>query len=162
MEKTNYMTPQCHKALLDELNQLLRIERPEVCRVVQWAAGNGDRSENADYQYGKKRLREIDRRLRFLNKRLEAAQVIDPASIQSEKIQFGATVTAQDGDGRAKRWSIVGVDEVATERGHISWQSPIGRALLGKTVGDEIQVQTPAGILELEITDVRYQSLEDI
>lgn len=160
MEKKNYMTPACHTALSDELNQLLRIERPEVCQLVQWAAANGDRSENADYQYGKRRLREIDRRIRFLTQRLDAAVVVDPASIRSEKVQFGATVSVTTEDGDDKTWAIVGVDEINTELGRVSWQSPIGRALIGKTIGDEAVIQTPQGPQSVEIVEIRYESLK--
>lgn len=159
MEKKNYITPQGHKVLTDELIQLMRKERPEVCQLVQWAAGNGDRSENADYQYGKKRLREIDRRIRFLTARLDAAVVVDPATIQSEKVQFGATITVVDNEGNEKKWSIVGVDEVRTDIGRISWQSPIGRALIGKTLGDEVVITIPNGSMTLEITEIIYQHL---
>jgi transcription elongation factor GreB len=159
MEKKNYMTPVCHKTLTDELTQLLRVERPEVCQLVQWAAANGDRSENADYQYGKRRLREIDRRIRFLTQRLDDAVVVDPASVRSEKVQFGATVTVSTEEGDEKTWSIVGVDEINTELGRVSWQSPIGRALIGKTIGDEAVIQTPQGAQSVEITEIRYKSL---
>ncbi len=159
MEKTNYITPQGHKKLLDELNHLLKVERPEVTKLVQWAASNGDRSENADYLYGKKRLREIDRRLRFLSQRLEAAQVIDPEKIQSTTIQFGATVEAEDEEGKTKTFSIIGVDEVDTSKGRISWQSPIGRALIGKTEGDEVTIKIPSGEVTYVITKLSYQAL---
>ncbi len=160
MEKKNYITPAGHKALTDELHQLMRVERPEVCKLVQWAAGNGDRSENADYQYGKKRLREIDRRVRFLTGRLDAAVVVDPASVKAERVQFGATVTTRDEEGREKRWSIVGVDEVDTAKGWISWQSPVGRALLGKRPGDEVEVQAPTGASTLEILRLEYLPIQ--
>lgn len=159
MEKNNYITPHGHKVLLDELHQLLRVERPEVCQLVQWAAGNGDRSENADYQYGKKRLREIDRRVRFLSARLEAAVVVDPAQVRSDRVQFGATVDVVDEHLEPKRWCIVGVDEVDTTKSHISWQSPIGRALLGKQVGDEVVISIPSGSLTVEITSLAYRAL---
>lgn len=159
MEKKNYITPQGHKVLTDELNHLMRKERPEVCQLVQWAAGNGDRSENADYQYGKKRLREIDRRIRFLTSRLDAAVVVDPASIKSDKVQFGATITVIDEEGNEKKWSIVGIDEVRTDKGHISWQSPIGRALIGKSVGDEVVISIPSGTISVEIISILYQPL---
>ena len=159
MEKKNYITPFGFKTLSDELHQLRRVERPEVCQLVQWAAANGDRSENADYQYGKKRLREIDRRLRFLQSRLDAAVVVDPTTNQSERVQFGATVQAEDENGKLKTWSIVGVDEIETAKNYISWQSPIGRALLGKIVGDEVVIQTPQGQTELTITQITYVAL---
>jgi transcription elongation factor GreB len=160
MEKNNYITPNGHKRLVDELNQLLRVERPEVTKLVQWAASNGDRSENADYLYGKKRLREIDRRLRFLNKRLDSAVVIDPAQTKSDKVQFGATVEVCDEEGLTKQFTIVGVDELDTARGRISWQSPIGRALIGKEVGDEVLVKVPSGELVYEVISLTYQPIE--
>ncbi len=159
MDQKNYMTPACHKALTDEYDQLTRIERPEVCSLVQWAAANGDRSENADYQYGKRRLREIDRRLRFLQTRLDAAVIVDPQSIKSERVQFGATVTVEDEEGREKQWSIVGIDEINTAKNHISWQSPIGKALLGKVEGDSVVIQTPQGQTEVTITKIAYVAL---
>lgn len=158
--KNNYITPRGHQKLLAELEQLLRIERPEVTKLVQWAASNGDRSENADYLYGKKRLREIDRRVRFLTQRLDASLVVDPLSIKSSKVQFGATLEVMDGAGNKKNYSIVGVDEVDTLRGRISWQSPIGKALIGKEVGDEVLVKIPAGEVILEIVKINYQTIE--
>ncbi len=160
MDKKNYITPSGYKKLLDELDHLVRTERPEVTKLVQWAASNGDRSENADYLYGKKRLREIDRRIRFLTSRLDIAQVVDPTKTVSTKVQFGATVRLTDEEGRTKTFSIVGVDEVNTGRGHISWQSPIGKTLLGKSVGDEVLVHVPSGIVSFEIEDIAYLSLE--
>jgi transcription elongation factor GreB len=160
MEKKNYMTPAGHKKLVDELEQLLRIERPEVTRLVQWAASNGDRSENADYLYGKRRLREIDRRIRFLTSRLDAAQVVDPVKTLSQKIQFGATVELLDEEGLSKCFTIVGVDEVDTSRGHISWQSPIGRGLIGKSVGDEVVVKVPSGEVTFEVAMIEYRAIE--
>lgn len=158
--KNNYITPQGHKKLVDELENLLRVERPEVTKLVQWAASNGDRSENADYLYGKKRLREIDRRVRFLSQRLDAALVVDPASIKSEKVQFGATLQVSDEEGNSKTYSIVGVDEVDTAKGRISWQSPIGKSLIGKTIGDEVLVKIPAGEVTLEIVTINYHPIE--
>lgn len=159
MEKNNYITPRGHKVLADELEHLLRKERPEVTQLVQWAASNGDRSENADYLYGKRRLREIDRRIRFLTARLDAAVVVDPAQIKSDRVQFGATVTVVDEDGETKQWTIVGVDEVDTKKNHISWQSPIGRALIGKQLGDEVVIAIPNGTLTVEVTGLLYQAL---
>jgi transcription elongation factor GreB len=159
MVKNNYITPKGHKRLMDELQNLLRIERPEVTRLVQWAASNGDRSENADYIYGKRRLREIDRRIRFLSQRLDASLVVDPALINSEKIQFGATVTIIDQDGHQKEITIVGVDEVDTSQNHLSWQSPVGRALLGKAQGDEVIVQVPTGETSYEVVSILYKPL---
>lgn len=160
MEKNNYITPQGHRRLVDERDQLLRVERPEVTKLVQWAASNGDRSENADYLYGKRRLREIDRRVRFLNQRLDAAVVVDPARVTSGKVQFGATLEVCDEEGNTRTYSIVGVDEVDTAKGRISWQSPIGRSLIGKEVGDEVLVKRPAGEVTLEIVKIIYQSIE--
>lgn len=160
MQKNNYMTPQGHKKLVDELEALLRVERPEVTRLVQWAASNGDRSENADYLYGKRRLREIDRRIRFLNQRLDAAVVVDPTKVNSDKVQFGATVEIRDEEGLKKVFTIIGVDEVDTAKGRISWQSPIGRTLIGKEVGDEVLIRVPAGELTYEIINVSYKAIE--
>ena len=160
IEKNNYITPKGHQKLLDELNHLVRTERPEVTKLVQWAASNGDRSENADYLYGKRRLREIDRRIRFLTSRLDAARVVDPTQITSEKVQFGASIEVQDENGNVKRFTIVGVDEVDTAQGRISWQSPIGRSLLGKTEGDEILIKIPAGEITYEIVTISYHPIE--
>jgi len=160
MKKNNYISPDGYKKLMNELNDLLKNERPEVTKLVQWAASNGDRSENADYLYGKKRLREIDRRIRFLNQRLEASSVIDPLNINSKKIQFGATVKIIDETGLSKRFTIVGVDEVDTTKGRISWQSPIGKSLIGKEVGDEVLVKVPAGELLFVIDSISYQPIE--
>ncbi len=160
MEKNNYISPKGHQKLVDELNGLWKIERPEVTRLVQWAASNGDRSENADYLYGKKRLREIDRRIRFLNQRLDKAIIVDPTQMKSDKVQFGATVEIVDEEGISKRFTIVGVDEVDTAKGRISWQSPIGKNLLGKKPGDEVLVKVPAGELTYEVVHVIYQPIE--
>lgn len=157
--KNNYITPEGFKILTDELQHLLRVERPEVTKLVQWAASNGDRSENADYLYGKKRLREIDRRVRFLTQRLEAVVVVDPKSIKSQKVQFGATVQVSDEDGNTKTYSIVGVDEVDTSKGHLSWQSPIGKSLLGKEEGDEVLIRVPTGEYTVEIVSIEYKAL---
>lgn len=156
----NYITPHAHQRLVDELNQLLTVERPETTKVIAWAAGNGDRSENADYIYGKKRLREIDRRLRFLKKRIDSAQVVDPCQIASEKVQFSCTVVTEDEEGRKKTFSIVGIDEVDPKCGKISWRSPLGKSLLGKEVGDEVLVRAPKGDYELEIIDLRYEEIK--
>ena len=160
MEKNNYITPKGHQKLVDELEQLLKVERPEVTRLVQWAASNGDRSENADYLYGKRRLREIDRRVRFLSKRLDTAVIVDPLKITSEKIQFGATIEVTDEDGKDRRFTIVGVDEVDTAKGRISWQSPIGKTLLGKKEGDEVIVKVPAGEITYEVVSITYKSID--
>jgi transcription elongation factor GreB len=160
IEKNNYISPAGHKKLQTELEHLLRVERPEVTKLVQWAASNGDRSENADYLYGKRRLREIDRRVRFLTQRLDAALIVDPGQIKSVKVQFGATVEVVDEEGSTKRFTIVGIDEVNTAKGHISWQSPIGRSLIGKEAGDEVLVKVPAGEISYEIVSVQYQPIE--
>jgi transcription elongation factor GreB len=159
-QKTNYISPNGYKRLFDELERLLKVERPEVTHLVQWAASNGDRSENADYLYGKKKLREIDRRIRHLNQRLDASLVIDPLSIASKKIQFGATVEVMNEEGLLKCFTIVGVDEVDTSKGRISWQSPIGKSLIGKEVGDEILVKVPTGELLFVVESISYQPIE--
>lgn len=160
MEKNNYISPVGHKHLLDELEILLKHERPEITKLIQWAASNGDRSENADYLYGKRRLREIDRRIRFLHQRLDAAVIVDPLKIKSEKIQFGATIELLDEDGNGKTFTIVGVDEVNTSLGRISWQSPIGKSLIGKTSGEEVVVKVPSGELCYEIISVTYKPID--
>ncbi len=157
----NYMTPGGHASMLAELNHLLRVERPEVVSVVSWAAGNGDRSENGDYIYGKKRLREIDRRLRFLTKRLESAVVVDPELREAtDKVYFGATVVVCDETGGESRYSIVGIDEADPGRGRISWISPLARALLKAETGDTVRFQSPGGLRELEIVQVDYVGLD--
>lgn len=156
----NYVTPRGYARLKGELVQLLNVERPEVVRTVAWAASNGDRSENGDYIYGKKRLREIDRRIRFLTKRLDAAEVVDPAAREpTDQIYFGATVRYSTSSGREQTIAIVGIDEVEPLRGHVSWVSPVARALLKAREGDTVQLRTPAGLEVLEILEVRYQSL---
>jgi transcription elongation factor GreB len=152
----NYITPLGFKKLQDELDQLVKVERPELTKVIAWAASNGDRSENADYIYGKKRLREIDRRIRFLVSRIDKAEVIDPIKHQTKNIQFGATVTISDEEGLTRKISIVGVDEINTNLGHLSWRSPIGGSLLGKSEGDAILVRTPKGEVEFDIVSVEY------
>ncbi|MEN9774638.1 MAG: transcription elongation factor GreB [Pseudomonadota bacterium] len=157
----NYMTPAGHARMRQELMELLDIERPEVVRVVSWAASNGDRSENGDYLYGKKRLREIDRRIRFLTKRLEIAEVVDPeARTGTPQAFFGATVSFLRNGGDEETVTIVGVDEVDPARRRISWVSPIGRALLKTQEGDVIRVNLPEGIAEIEVTEVRYQRID--
>lgn len=158
--KTNYISPLGYKRLADELDHLLKVERPEITKLVQWAASNGDRSENADYLYGKRRLREIDRRLRFLNQRLDAALVVDPLSINSIKVQFGATVSIEDDEGNKRELTIVGVDEVETSLGRISWQSPIGKSLLGKEEGDEVNIHAPGGEKSYVILSVKYSAIK--
>jgi transcription elongation factor GreB len=165
MEEKNYITPAGHERIKKELLQLLNLDRPEVVKVVHWAASNGDRSENGDYIYGKKRLREIDRRIRFLNQRLEFAVVVDNLARKSgdadtEQIFFGATVTyapvAGSSVGKETTITIVGVDEVNLEIGHVSWVSPIAKALIKARLGDCVKIQTPTGLTEIEILDVQY------
>ena len=160
-EAKNYITPHGYARLKTELSKLLDAERPELVRTIQWAASNGDRSENGDYIYGKKRLREIDRRIHYLNKRLDSAAVVDPVRRgDSDQIFFGATVTyAYVRGGRDERTiTIVGVDEVDVKRGQVSWLSPIARALLKKRNGDVVTLATPAGEAEIEIIGVRYRA----
>lgn len=153
----NYITPQGWRALNHELNHLVRVERPEVVNVVSWAASNGDRSENGDYLYGKRRLREIDRRIRFLTKRLEAAEVVDPESRPpTDQIFFGATVTVERETGQTMRVSIVGTDEMDTKKNWISWISPMAKALLKAREGDEVVLNTPEGRETLLILSVEY------
>ena len=153
----NYMTPEGFARMRDELNMLMRKERPEVVKVVTWAAGNGDRSENGDYIYGKKRLREIDRRVRYLSKRLANAEVVDAAKrAKTDQVFFGATVTTANAQDKERTVKIVGVDEVDLEKGHVSWISPIAKALMRAHEGDVVNLRTPAGIEELEIVKVRY------
>jgi transcription elongation factor GreB len=157
----NYMTPGGYARLKAELVQLLDSERPEVVRTVAWAASNGDRSENGDYIYGKRRLREIDRRIRYLAKRLDSAAVVDPGEREeTDQIFFGATVTYAGADGAERTISIVGIDEVDPQRGRVSWISPIAKALLRKRPGDPVRLVTPAGIDEIEIFEVRYVTLD--
>lgn len=159
LKEKNYITPKGLLKLQEELHLLARVERPEVTKTVAWAAGNGDRSENADYIYGKKRLREIDRRVRFLTHRIDLAVIVDPASIISKKVQFGARVRIDDDEGNSKWVSIVGVDEINTALGFISWRSPIGSSLIGKEVGDTIEVRTPKGVITFEILDIIYREI---
>src|SRR5471032_848097 len=154
----NYMTPEGFARMRDELNNFLRKERPEVVKVVTWAAGNGDRSENGDYIYGKKRLREIDRRVRYLSKRLANAEVVDPARrARTDQVFFGATVTCANARDEERTVKIVGVDEVDLEKGHVSWISPIAKALLKAEEGDVVKLRTPGGIEEIEIVKVEYR-----
>ena len=156
----NYMTPQGYARMKSELAGLLDGERPELVRVIAWAASNGDRSENGDYIYGKKRLREVDRRIRYLTKRLGSAVVVDPAGRgETEQIYFGATVTYATRAGEEHTVSIVGMDEVDAGRGRVSWISPIAKALLRKQPGDVLHVATPGGVQEIEVIDVRYETL---
>jgi len=156
----NYMTPGGHGRLKAELEHLTVVDRPEVTRIVSWAASNGDRSENGDYLYGKRRLREIDRRTRYLIKRLDTAEVIDPANRDIDQIFFGATVTVVNLRGEQRTVSIVGLDEVDPQRGYVSWVSPIARALTKNSEGDIVMLPTPAGVEELEILAVVYLPLD--
>ena len=160
----NYITPNGLQRLRDELRFLLTTERPAVTQVVAWAASNGDRSENADYQYGKRRLREIDRRIRFLVKRIDAAEVVDPEAPRSgraaTRVFFGATVRYADASSTERQVSIVGVDEIDLDRNHISWVSPLARALMKSAPGDSVVLHAPGGSEQLRILDVRYERIE--
>ena len=153
----NYMTPQGYASLKAELLGLMDDERPKVVEAVHWATRNGDRSENGDYLYGKKRLREIDRRIRFLTKRLEIAEVVDPSlHAGSEQVFFGATVTYSDDEDGERTITIMGIDEADSRMGQVSWISPVARALLKAHVGDEVQLPTPGGVRHLEVVEVQY------
>jgi transcription elongation factor GreB len=156
----NYLTPAGYRRLKDEYMNLLDVERPNMVQTVSWAASNGDRSENGDYIYGKKRLREIDRRLRFLAKRMENSEVIDPVSRQGcEQVFFGATVTLEHADGTERTYSIVGIDEADVSRGLISWVSPLARALLKARADDSILLRLPQGVEEILVLAVCYQEI---
>ncbi len=160
----NYMTPHGWRRMRDELTHLVKVERPEVTAVVSWAAGNGDRSENGDYQYGKKRLREIDRRIRYLTKRLENAEVVDPARREeTDQVFFAATVTYAIADAGARGEDstvrIVGLDETDPTRGYVSWISPVARALMRAREGDRVPLVTPGGRQDLDIVEVRYEEI---
>jgi len=155
----NYITPAGAERLRVELRKLRYEERPEVTKTVAWAAGNGDRSENGDYLYGKKRLREIDKRMRFLAKRLEAAEVVDPLAITVDYVQFGATVKIRFEDDSERTYSIVGVDEVDVSKGRISWMSPLARALLKAREGDIVTFNSPKGQQDVEVLSVVYKEL---
>jgi len=153
----NYLTPAGYQRLRDELFALIDVERPKIVEIVHWAASNGDRSENGDYLYGKKRLREIDRRIRFLTKRLDIAEVADPTVHHgSDQVFFGATVTYVNQDDVERTVTIKGIDEVDNLQGEVSWISPIARALLKSRVGDEIQLMTPGGLEQVEVLAVSY------
>ena len=157
----NYITPGGYARIREELEHLLRTERPHVVEVVHWAASNGDRSENGDYIYGKRRLREIDRRIRFLTRRLDLSEVVDPARQENaDQVFFGATVTLCDEQGLEQRYQIVGVDETDFKIGRISWVSPLARALLKAREGDKVRFQSPAGWREVEVLVIGYQSSE--
>jgi transcription elongation factor GreB len=153
----NYLTPAGAKKLADELQRLMSVERPKVVREVAEAAAQGDRSENAEYIYGKKRLREIDRRAQFLTKRLDSAVVVRPEELGGDIIRFGACVEVQDEEGQRKTYILVGPDESDPAQGKLSFQSPIGQALMKRKVGDVVSVKRPAGEIELEIVALRYE-----
>jgi transcription elongation factor GreB len=152
----NYLTPEGARRLSEELARLRSIDRPRIVQEVADAAAQGDRSENAEYIYGKKKLREIDRRMHYLTKRLESAVVVDPKEQRGDKIFFGATVEVEDEEGKRQTYCIVGEDEIDSKGGRISWKSPVGRSLLGKRPGDVVTVKRPAGDLEIEILSVKY------
>lgn len=156
----NYISPTGLLRLQEEYKQLKFKERPEVCRVVQWAAENGDRSENADYTYGKKRLRQIDSRLRFLRKRIEAAEVIDPTTVKSDSVMFGATVTILTEDDTEKTYTIVGSDEMDIDKGRISWLSPLASALMKAKEGDVVQFRSPKGLQEIEVLKIVFIAID--
>jgi transcription elongation factor GreB len=152
----NYITPAGYRRLVDELTALRTVQRPKVVQEVSDAAAQGDRSENAEYIYGKRKLREIDRRMRFLGKRIDAAVVVDPAQQRGPKVFFGAVVVLEDDDGAELEWQLVGEDEIDAGHRRISWRSPIGAALLGKKEGDDVRVHTPSGPRGFTIVEVRY------
>lgn len=157
----NYITPAGWRSLKDELYRLVNKERPEIVQIVNWAASNGDRSENGDYLYGKRRMREIDRRIRFLTKRLEAAQVVDPETREAtDQIFFGATVTLLRGNGSEQTVKIVGIDEIDTAQNKISWISPLARCLIKAREGDEVSLNTPEGREDIEILEVAYLRID--
>ena len=159
LERTNLITPSGYKKLAEEIDFLLKKERPRIVEEVQHAVKQGDRSENAEYQYGKKRLREIDRRVRFLGKRMEQARVINPLEQKPDCVRFGATVVIENEEGIQKTYVIVGEDEIDTAARKISWKSPIGRSLLKAKTGDFVEVEVPAGILVLTILSIKYLPL---
>ena len=156
MDRPNYITPSGVETLKSELETLVKKERHQTVATVAWAASNGDRSENADYHYGKKRLREIDRRIRFLLKKIETAHIVDPKKLEGDSVVFAATVTLQDDDGGTRKYQIVGEDEIDTSGGKISWKSPMAKALLGKKEGDEVVVHRPKGEAYYEIIKVEF------
>ena len=157
----NYITPGGYARIKEELDCLLRTERPQLVEVVHWAASNGDRSENGDYIYGKRRLREIDRRIRFLTKRLDLSEVVDPARRENaDQVFFGATVTLSEELGPEQVYQIVGVDETDSQRGRISWVSPLARALLGAREGAIVRFRCPSGWREVEVLEINYRSIE--
>ena len=157
----NYVTPRGLRLLQDELRELVRVERPKMVETVAWAAGNGDRSENGDYIYGKRRLREIDRRIRFLTKRIESAEVVSPERQKNrDQVFFGATVTYANGRGDEHTVTIVGIDEADLAEGRVSWISPIARALLKAREGDVVELRTPSGADSIEVLEIRYGTIE--
>ena len=156
----NYMTPAGHRRMREELEHLFKVERPQMVSTVSWAASNGDRSENGDYIYGKRRLREIDRRIRFLTKRLENAEVVHSELLDQSRVFFGATVTYSNQRGEERTITIVGLDEIDPTQGRVSWISPVSRALLKAEVGDMVRLMTPGGLEELDILDIRYDPLD--
>jgi transcription elongation factor GreB len=155
----NYITPAGYRRLREELAALWDVERPKLVETIAWAASNGDRSENADYIYGKRRLREVDRRIRFLSKRIDGAEVVDNAGRDDERAFFGATVAYRDRAGAERTVTIVGIDEVDPARGRVSWISPIAKALLKARAGDVVMLRTPAGAEEIEVLEVRYDEV---
>ena len=160
MGSKNYMTPAGHIRMREEFEQLWKIERPKLVETIHWAASNGDRSENGDYIYGKRRLREIDRRLRYLSKRLENAEVVDPAIRENtDQVFFGATVMVVDNQNEESTFTIVGIDEADLSRNHISWISPMARALMKAREGDKVMLVTPGGRREMQILEVRYEAV---
>jgi transcription elongation factor GreB len=159
LEEKNYITPGGYRQLRDELARLWKVERPPIVATVAWAAGNGDRSENGDYIYGKRKLREIDRRIRYLSKCLDRAVVVDNSGKASERVHFGATVTIRNETGDERDVTIVGVDELDAGDARVSWRSPLARALLTARAGETVTVRAPAGAQRLEIVAVRYDDL---
>ncbi|MFZ3229728.1 MAG: transcription elongation factor GreB [Pseudobdellovibrio sp.] len=156
-EERNYITPAGFEVLRKEYTTLLNDERPKLVLTVQWAASNGDRSENADYIYGKRRMREIDKRLHFLQKRMESAEVIDPKTLSSKTVIFGATVTLQNDEGQSIIYQIVGEDEIDVKQGKLSWKSPVAKALLGKKVDDEVIIKKPASEETVTVTNITFK-----
>lgn len=158
-EAKNYLTPTGYRRLQDELARLWKVERPSIVTTVAWAAANGDRSENADYIYGKRRLREIDRRIRYLSKSLDRTVVVDNSGQAHQRVRFGATVTIRDQSGDEREVTIVGVDELDAGAARVSWRSPLARALLTAAVGDTVTVRAPRGSERLEVLAIRYDDL---
>lgn len=156
----NYITPAGLSRMQDELRNLKTKERPHYTEIVSWAAGNGDRSENADYQYGKRKLREIDKRIRFLAKRLDNIEVVDPLKAACDQVRFGATVTIRDEDDSLKTYTIVGIDEMDMEKGRISWISPIANAMFKAHEGDYVTFKTPKGVREVEVVKIEYLPID--